>query len=118
MSKMTAEQEKGIFKAAVVVNDEAGLPNYMTMFYMEPGTYKEEDVPEVFKVNGEIMAAILISQYTNTVINGIPVSLPYQKPVESMGHDESAAACRGLELLSYAGFAACREPERSPGHCT
>lgn len=24
----------------------------------------------------------------------------------------------GLELLSYAGFAACREPERSPGHCT
>ena len=45
MSKMTAEQEKGIFKAAVVVNDEAGLPNFMTMFYMEPGTYKEEDVP-------------------------------------------------------------------------
>ena len=37
MSKMTAEQEKGIFKAAVVVNDEAGLPNYMTMFYMGTG---------------------------------------------------------------------------------
>ena len=33
MSKMTAEQEKGIFKAAVVVHDEAGLPNFMTMFY-------------------------------------------------------------------------------------
>ena len=27
MSKMTEAQEKGIFKAAVVVHDEAGLPN-------------------------------------------------------------------------------------------
>ena len=106
MSKMTTEQEKGVFKAAVVVNDEAGLPNFMTMFYMEPGTYKPEDVPEVFKVNGEIMAAILISQYTNTVINGIPVSLPYQKPAENMGNDESAAACRrkgpGWHLMTNA----------------
>ena len=28
MSNMTTAQEKGIFKAAVVVHDEAGLPNY------------------------------------------------------------------------------------------
>lgn len=120
MSKMTAEQEKGIFKAAVVVNDEAGLPNYMTMFYMEPGTYKEEDVPEVFKVNGEIMAAILISQYTNTVINGIPVSLPYQKPVESMGHDESAAACRrkgpGWHLMTNAEWVYLMKDAAAAGH--
>lgn len=120
MSKMTAEQEKGIFKAAVVVNDEAGLPNFMTMFYMEPGTYKEEDVPEVFKVNGEIMAAILISQYTNTVINGIPVSLPYQKPVESMGHDESAAACRrkgpGWHLMTNAEWVYLMKDAAAAGH--
>lgn len=120
MSKMTAEQEKGIFKAAVVVNDEAGLPNFMTMFYMEPGTYKEEDVPEMFKVNGEIMAAILISQYTNTVINGIPVSLPYQKPVESMGHDESAAACRrkgeGWHLMTNAEWVYLMKDAAAAGH--
>ena len=120
MSKMTTEQEKGIFKAAVVVNDEAGLPNYMTMFYMEPGTCKPEDVPEVFKVNGEIMAAILISQYTNTVINGIPVSLPYQKPVESMGHDESAAACRrkgpGWHLMTNAEWVYLMKDAAAAGH--
>lgn len=120
MSKMTTAQEKGIFKAAVVVHDEAGLPNYMTMFYMEPGTYKPEDVPEVFKVNGEIMAAILISQYTNTVINGIPVSLPYQKPVESMGHDESAAACRrkgpGWHLMTNAEWVYLMKDAAAAGH--
>lgn len=120
MSKMTAEQEKGIFKTAVVVNDEAGLPNYMTMFYMEPGTYKPEDVPEMFKVNGEIMAAILISQYTNTVINGIPVSLPYQKPVENMGHDESAAACRrkgpGWHLMTNAEWVYLMKDAAAAGH--
>lgn len=26
-------------KKAVIVKDRLGLPNYMTMFYMEPGTY-------------------------------------------------------------------------------
>lgn len=120
MSKMTAEQEKGIFKAAVVVHDEAGLPNFMTMFYMEPGTYKPEDVPEMFKVNGKVMAAILISQYTNTVMNGIPVSLPYQKPVESMGHDESAAACRkkghGWHLMTNAEWVYLMKDAAAAGH--
>lgn len=120
MSKMTAEQEKGIFKTAVVVNDEAGLPNYMTMFYMKPGTYKQEDAPEMFKINGEIVAAILISQYANTVINEIPVSLPYQKPVESMGHDESAAACRkkgpGWHLMTNAEWAYLMKDAAAAGH--
>ena len=31
-------------KKAVIVKDRLGLPNYMTMFYMEPGTYNPEDV--------------------------------------------------------------------------
>lgn len=35
-------------KKAVIVKDRLGLPNYMTMFYMEPGTYKEEDVADNF----------------------------------------------------------------------
>ena len=37
-------------KKAVIVKDRLGLPNYMTMFYMEPGTYNPEDVPEMFKI--------------------------------------------------------------------
>ena len=43
-------------KKAVIVKDRLGLPNYMTMFYMEPGTYKEEDVPEMFKIRNKITA--------------------------------------------------------------
>jgi len=107
-------------KKAVIVKDEHGLPNYMTMFYLEPGTYKPEDVPEVFEVNGEIAAAILISQYTNTVINGIPVSLPYQKPVENMGHDESAVACRrkgeGWHLMTNAEWVYLMKDAAAAGH--
>lgn len=41
-------------KKAVIVMDSAGLPNYMTMFYMEPGTYEPEDVPELFKIRNKI----------------------------------------------------------------
>ena len=120
MSKMTEAQEKGIFKAAVVVHDEAGLPNYMTMFYMEPGTYKPEDVPEMFKVNGKNMAAILISQYTNVMMKDIPASLPYQKPAESMSHDEAAAACRrkgpGWHLMTNAEWVYLMKDAAAAGH--
>ena len=55
-------------KKAVIVKDRLGLPNYMTMFYMEPGTYSPEDVPEMFKIRNKIVPAILISQYHNTTI--------------------------------------------------
>lgn len=37
-------------KKAVIVKDRLGLPNYMTMFYMEPGTYSPEDVPEAAEI--------------------------------------------------------------------
>ena len=120
MSKMTKAQEKGIFKAAVVVHDEAGLPNFMTMFYMEPGTYKPEDVPEMFKVNGKTVAAVLISQYTNVMMNNIPASLPYQKPAESMSHDEAAAACRrkgpGWHLMTNAEWVYLMKEAEEIGH--
>lgn len=120
MSKMTEAQEKGIFKAAVIVHDEAGLPNYMTMFYMEQGRYKPEDVPEMFRVNGKNVAAILISQYTNVMMNDIPASLPYQKPVERIGHDEAAAACRkkghGWHLMTNAEWVYLMNEAKQIGH--
>jgi len=58
-------------KKAVIVMDSAGLPNYMTMFYMEPGTYEPEDVPELFKIRNKIVPAVLVSQFTNTMIKGV-----------------------------------------------
>lgn len=80
-------------KKAVIVMDSAGLPNYMTMFYMEPGTYEPEDVPELFKIRNKIVPAVLVSQFTNTMIKGVPASLPYQQPKHTISYDEAAAAC-------------------------
>lgn len=107
-------------KKAVVVTDETGLPNYMTMFYMEPGTCPPEAVPDMFKVNGKTVAAVLISQFTNAVLKGVAASLPYQKPAESMDHDESAAACRkkgkNWHLLTNAEFVYLLEEAERLGH--
>ena len=117
---MTKAEEKGIFKAAVVVKDELGLPNYMTMFYMEPGTYKEEDVPDMFKIKGKTVPAILISQFHNTMINGVPVSLPYQQPKHTISQDDAAIACRkkgkGWHLMTNTEFVYLLHEAGEQGH--
>lgn len=95
-------------KKAVIVMDSAGLPNYMTMFYMEPGTYEPEDVPELFKIRNKIVPAVLVSQFTNTMIKGVPASLPYQQPKHTISYDEAAAACgrkgKGWHLMTNTEF--------------
>ena len=109
MSKMTAAEKKGISKAAVIVKDAHGLPNYMTMFYIEPGTCRPEDVPEMLKVNGKTVPAVLISQFPNAEIkDGIVASLPYQKPAENYSYTKAQKACRdkgaGWHLLTNTEF--------------
>lgn len=88
-----------IKKKAVIVKDEHDLPNYMTMFYLEPllstGQGAGFKTPEMFIVNGKAVAAVLISQYTNVVINGIPASLPYQQPAGSVSCINATRLCRG-----------------------
>lgn len=107
-------------KRAVVVKDELGLPNYMTMFYMEPGTYKEEDVPAMFKIKGKTVPAILISQFHNTILHGVPVSLPYQQAKHSVGHDNAARACRekgkGWHLMTNTEFVYLLHEAEALGH--
>ncbi len=72
------EMNDFIKKKAVIVKDEHVLPNYMTMFYLEPllgtGQGAGFKTPEMFIVNGKAVPAVLISQYTNVMINGIPIS--------------------------------------------
>ena len=87
-----------VSKKAVVVNDEMGLPNHMTMFYIDPDTIAPETeilVPDMFKIEGKTVAAVLISQYTNTMIKDIPASLPYQQPVKNVSYIDAARLCRG-----------------------
>ena len=111
-------------KKAVIVKDRLGLPNYMTMFYMEPGTYNPEDVPEMFKIRNKIVPAILISQYHNTTMKSIggdvAVSLPYQQPRHTITLDEAAAACarkgEGWHLMTNTEFVYLLHEAEEMGH--
>ena len=107
-------------KKAVIVMDSAGLPNYMTMFYMEPGTYEPEDVPELFKIRNKIVPAVLVSQFTNTMIKGVPASLPYQQPKHTISYDEAAAACgrkgKGWHLMTNTEFVYLLHEAEELGH--
>ena len=100
--------------------DSAGLPNYMTMFYMEPGTYEPEDVPELFKIRNKIVPAVLVSQFTNTMIKGVPASLPYQQPKHTISYDEAAAACgrkgKGWHLMTNTEFVYLLHEAEELGH--
>ena len=113
-------REERVPRAAVIVNDEVGMPNYMTMYYLEPGTYEPEDVPDMFKVNGKTMAAVLISQFTNVVIDGNPCSLPFQKPTGSKNYDEAARLCRekgnGWHLMTNTEWVYLLEEADRIGH--
>lgn len=113
-----------IKKKAVIVKDEHGLPNYMTMFYLEPllstGQGTGFKTPEMFIVNGKAVCAVLISQYTNAMIKGIPASLPYQQPAESVRCINAARLCRekgkGWHLMTNAEWVYLIEEANRLGH--
>lgn len=113
-----------IKKKAVIVKDEHGLPNYMTMFYLEPllstGQGAGFKTPEMFIVNGKAVCAVLISQYTNVMINGIPASLPYQQPAETVSCINAAKLCRekgkGWHLMTNTEWVYLMEEADRLGH--
>lgn len=113
-----------IKKKAVIVKDEHGLPNYMTMFYLEPllstGQGAGFKTPEMFIVNGKAVSAVLISQYTNVIINGIPASLPYQQPAENVSFINAARLCRekgkGWHLMTNTEWVYLMEEADRLGH--
>lgn len=110
-------------KAAVVVKDEKGLPNYMTMYYIEPELVTEETgelVPDMFKIYGKRATAVLISQYVNVVINDVPASLPYQQPAENVCYTKAARLCRekgrGWHLMTNTEWVYLMEEAARLGH--
>lgn len=99
-----------VWKQQAIIKDENGLPNFMTVFFMDPkdGTPDEKDIPDIFKVNGKIMQGVAISQYHNTEIKGIPCSLPYAMPWEGMSLEKAVKAVKkkgsGWHLLTNTEF--------------
>ena len=111
-----------VFKKAVVVKDEHGLPNYMTMYYLDCDEAEPvpEETPDIFKVGGKIVPAVLISQFANAMIREIPVSLPYQQPANCINYTKAAEFCRkkgqGWHLLTNAEFNFLLEEAEKIGH--
>lgn len=107
-------------KKAVIIKDSHGLPNYMTMFYMDPAAEAPEEVPEIFKVNGKIMAAVMVSQFANTLINEIPCSLPYSRPANAIDWDKANKLCRekgkGWHLLTNTEYTFLLDEADKLGH--
>lgn len=111
-----------VWRQQVVVKDENGLPNFMTLFFMDPkdGTPDEKDIPDMFKVNGKIMWGVAISQFHNMEIKGIPCSLPYAMPWENMGLDKAVKAVqekgKGWHLLTNTEFVYLLGEAEKMGH--
>ena len=117
------EEMQIVQRATVVVKDEKGLPNYMTMYYIKPELATEETeklVPEMFRVFGKRAAAVLVSQYANTIIKDTPVSLPYQKPVENVCYTKATRLCRekgkGWHLMTNTEWVYLMEEADRLGH--
>ena len=84
----------------VVLFDEGGRMNIMVRF--TPG----EDPEPMFRIRGKIAKAVYISKYENTLIDGIPCSLPLQQPAVNVSFEEAEELCRrkgnGWHLMTNA----------------
>lgn len=69
-----------------VIFDKSGIPDIMVAF-----TPDELGLPA--ELRGRKVSEYLISKYPNTLINGVPHSLPFQKPVVDINHDKAIELC-------------------------
>ena len=86
----------------VVLFDNAGLPSVMVKFTPEAG----KPLDPVFMVCGRRAKAIYISKYENTLVKGVPCSVPYAKAANSIDFDTASGLCRskgpGWHLMTNA----------------
>ncbi|MCM1374043.1 MAG: SUMF1/EgtB/PvdO family nonheme iron enzyme [Muribaculum sp.] len=75
----------------VVLFDNAGLPSIMVKFTPEAG----KPLDPVFMVCGRRAKAIYISKYENTIVKGVPCSIPFAQAANCIDFDEASALCRG-----------------------
>ena len=69
-----------------VIFDKSGIPDIMVAF-----TPDELGLPA--ELRGRKVSEYLISKYPNTLINGVPHSLPFQKPAVDINHDKAIELC-------------------------
>lgn len=86
-----------------VIYDKSGIPDIMVVF-----TPDELGLPATLK--GRKVSEYLISKYPNTLIGGVPHSLPFQKPAVDVNFDKAVQLCEskghGWHLLTNDEWAA------------
>lgn len=95
-----------------VIFDKSGIPDIMVAF-----TPDELGLPAELK--GRKVEAYLIGKYPATMINGVPHSLPFQKPAVDVNHDEAIRLCEakgpGWHLTTNDEWAALAHQSRKNG---
>lgn len=92
-----------------VIFDDRGIPDIMVVF-----TPDELGLPA--EIRGKAVKEYAISKYPNTLIGGVPYSMPYQQPAVNINHDEAIRLCEtkgpGWHLLTNDEWAALAHQSR------
>ena len=95
-----------------VIFDRKGIPDIMVVF-----TPDELGLPA--EIRGKAVKEYAISKYPNTLIGGVPHSMPYQQPAVNINHDEAIRLCEskgpGWHLLTNDEWAALAHQSRKNG---
>ena len=95
-----------------VIFDRKGIPDIMVVF-----TPDELGLPA--EIRGKAVKEYAISKYPNTLIGGVPHSMPYQQPAVNINHDEAIRLCEskgpGWHLLTNDEWAAVANQSRRDG---
>ena len=95
-----------------VIFDGRGIPDIMVVF-----TPDELGLPA--EIKGKAVREYAISKYPNTLIDGVPHSLPYQQPTVNISRDEAIRLCEakgpGWHLLTNDEWAALAHQSRKNG---
>ena len=95
-----------------VIFDRKGIPDIMVVF-----TPDELGLPA--EIRGKAVKEYAISKYPNTLIGGVPHSMPYQQPAVNINHDEAIRLCEGKgpgwHLITNDEWAALAHQSRKNG---
>ena len=95
-----------------VIFDNRGIPDIMVVF-----TPDELGLPA--EIKGKAVKEYAISKYPNTLIGGVPYSMPYQQPAVNINRDEAIRLCEakgpGWHLLTNDEWAALAHQSRKNG---
>ena len=89
-----------------IIFDAKGRPDIMVTFSPE-----ELGLPDILK--GRKVKEYAISKYPNTLIDGVPYSLPFQEPAVNVDFDEAIKLCESKGPMGDWGCGCFSAPEIS-----